>query len=212
MKQLPIVCTIAALAAIAAPDARAQVPVFGNFAVATSTLGQGHNISATNIVSVRFLTGSSALQVTSLQAAMSRFNFTQAAFDLFTNSSGNPGSFIATFGTVNIPGNGEYTFTPSSPILLNANTVYHIRPRAVTSTPFWFNTDTPTTPSAQNGSGIVFQAYRFTNNGGATWGNTSSTGRFRLNAIVVPEAGTLALVGAGCLVSGVGVIRRRRAA
>ena len=119
-----------------------------------------------------------------------------------------PGALLASFDSVDVAGGTDtamVSLTISGGFTLDANTSY------------WFILDGPTvsngllweslSPNAAPvaASGMTFNGYIFSSNGGATWGTSTIYNGVQINAVVPAPAG-LALIGLG----GLAATRRRR--
>lgn len=203
-----------------AAPVRAQA-VFGNFGVPTDTSVTGTTLDDERRKSVRFTTGANSVSVTSVQASLSRqddFPASVVAGIFSNNGSGNPGALLFGFNTLALPSGGplDFTLTPSGAITLAPNTTYHLQLTGADEFPSLWYATTPagTNPSAQNGSGIVFESYRFSIDNGATWTASTVTNRFQINGTVetsaaAPEPGSLALVMTGGITT-LAWLRRKR--
>lgn len=125
---------------------------------------------------------------------------------IYADSGGNPGGLLAAFTPVPIPSNmgaTEVSITTAAPFTLSAATTY------------WFVLDGPTTTNSLlwqslnpntapvGASGVSFVGYRFSSNGGSTWGASGIFNGVTINAI--PEPASFALLGLGALA----LLRRR---
>lgn len=136
---------------------------------------------------------------------------------IFSNVGGNPGTQLVAFTPVTIlPGTtgAITTLTATTPFVLSSNTTY------------WFVLDGPnTTNSLQWDSltpnagptgmvGIINNGYRFSSDGGASWGASSTFNGVRINAspAVVPESGTLALAFPALSLLALGILNRKKQA
>src|SRR5690606_12692770 len=96
------------------------------------------------------------------------------------------------------------SLTTSGSFTLQAGTSYWflLDGPAVSNSLLWHDLSPNTAPTAA--SGITYNGYRFSSNGGGTWGSSSIFNGVELRA--VPAPGALALVGLG----GLAAARRRR--
>lgn len=136
---------------------------------------------------------------------------------IFSDNSGKPGTALnATFTNPTFGAQSLYNLSLATPFALSANTSYWMvlsDSTADTQTKFnWYYTDSFSSPSAKNGSGLSYLAGSRSLNGGSTWANNdvfAQTG-ITLNATAVPEPTTYALAAISSGVMAV-VARRRKA-
>lgn len=204
-------------AAAAATGAHAQTPVFGNFG-AEATNAQSVVLNVNNVASVRFATGAQSVLISSVQVSLSQvFSQSSTGFAIFSNSSGNPGSELFSFGTRTIDNpsdtSQDYTFSTGGSFLLQANTVYHLRNVTTNGEEvFWKKTNPATAPTALNGSGITYQDNLFTPGFGNPYFPTQGNLRFQLAgpAVEIPESSTFALALPALALIGAVLVRRRK--
>lgn len=211
MKHLPIAITLAAAlstaALFAAAPAALAVPITYTYTgTASGTVG------ATTLTNEAF-----AVIYT-------------ADTDNAGNYLGGPTQAFAT-GNVNVPANPLPTFTwgsVSGTFNNVPNTAYFLLSgqtaliSGVFEAPLMFRITDPAvigydmvSPLSFAGTYDVNSSAPFDTTAGAlTFSSTTTTGAFNAvgGIVAVPEAGTFALVGVGCLVLGIGCLRRKRAA
>jgi hypothetical protein len=212
------------LPAVAASPAQAQ-SIFGNFGVPLNPDTLTGTSIGTFVKSVRFSTGANSVSVTSVQASLSRQILgdpNTVRFGIFSNNGvGSPDTLLFGFNDQALTNEADnpqdITFTPTSAITLSPNTTYHLRLSLVSgNNALWFATNPAgTNPTAQNGSGMVFETYRISDDGGATYTNSSLTNRFQINGTVqattaAPEPGSLALLTLSGLPVLGAIVRRNR--
>lgn len=119
---------------------------------------------------------------------------------IYSSVSNNPGVLLAAFAPVAVPANtavGPISITTAAPFTLQANTSYWfvLDGPATTNSLLWQSLTPNTAPTAA--VGYTFVGYRFSSNGGTTWGSSTIYNGMSINALV-PEPmslGMLALVG-----------------
>ena len=117
-----------------------------------------------------------------------------------------PGSLYATLTSPVIGTTlGQYTFTPSGSLLLDANSTYWVVLQALSGQVIWAYPDL-----GSSGSGIGFQNYwRTSDDGGASWNFANNdTGAFMMRVDAIPEPSTLMLFGTTALLLGLGYRRQ----
>lgn len=125
---------------------------------------------------------------------------------IYSDAAGNPGVLLAAFDPVPIPANmpvGEVTITTAAAFTLQANTSYWfvLDGPTFTNSLLWQSLTPNTAPTP--GPGITFLGYRFSSNGGGTWGNSTIFNGMTINA--VPEPATMTMLA----LAGLLVLRRR---
>jgi hypothetical protein len=121
---------------------------------------------------------------------------------IFSDSSGNPGTLLQAFTSINVPYSDnvvfyDYKLTIPAPFTLAAHTSY------------WFVLDSPTETNhlswdafnpmvAPTASGdISYAGYRYSTNGGTSWGTSSTYNSVAIDAAPVPLPGAVWLLGSG---------------
>ena len=217
MKTRFVFCALAAFALHAAP-AHAQVALLGNFASPASGVTQ--QFASPSIYSVRFTTGAQPVTVSQAQASLGTLSGTGATmnFGIYSDRLANPSVLLFSLGSQFISTEGatpDVTFTGTGSFLLTANTTYHLRGNVTgTASVLWARTQTVgATPTAQNGSGIVFNSYRSSPDNGATYSDFAGFPlRVNILGAIVPESGTFALLLPALALLGAAVARRSRRA
>jgi hypothetical protein len=221
---LAFIGLVAVTTVVSAPSAQAQVPLLSNLTVFPSNFGTGIDPSAQKALT--FTTGASALTVTSFTGSFSLNTSTAGtgviSAALFTVTGDDPAVLVGSLGTATVTNpfvqnnpaltSQDYTFTPASAVVLNANTRYSLLIDYVSGTSvFWVGTDPNTLPTAQSGSGITNVLYRVSGNNGLSYNPSGTFNRAQLNGFVTaaPEPGSLAL-GLFGLVGGALAVRKRR--
>ncbi len=136
---------------------------------------------------------------------------------IYSDNAGKPGTALdATFTNPTFGAQSLYSLTLATPFAMSASTSYWVvlsDSTATAQTKFnWYYTDTFSSPTGQNGSGVTFLGGARSLNGGSTWStnNVFAQTGIILNATAVPEPTTYALA---AIASGVlAVVARRRKA
>jgi hypothetical protein len=136
---------------------------------------------------------------------------------IYSNNAGTPGTDLGvTFTNPTFGAQSLYNFSLATPFALSASTSYWMvlsDTTAGTQTKFnWYYTDTFSSPTAKNGSGVSFLGGARSNNGGALWSTNNGFAQtgITLNATAVPEPTTYALAAIATGVMAI-VARRRKA-
>jgi hypothetical protein len=108
---------------------------------------------------------------------------------IYSDSGGNPGTLLAAFTPVPIPENQpatEISITTAAPYQLAANTTYWfvLDGPTYTNSLLWQNLTPNTAPTA--GAGVTYVGYRFSSNGGSSWGSSGIYNGVTVNATLVP--------------------------
>lgn len=108
---------------------------------------------------------------------------------IYSDSGGNPGALLAAFTPVPIAAGQavtEISITTGAPFQLAANTTYWfvLDGPTTTNSLLWQSLSPNTAPVA--GAGVTFVGYRFSSNGGASWGSSSIYNGMTINADLVP--------------------------
>lgn len=126
---------------------------------------------------------------------------------IYSSSGGNPGSLLAMFDSTTVAAGSTgvlSTLTIGGGFTMLAGQSYWFvldGPSFINGL-LWNSLDPNTAPTA---SGVIFEGYRFSSDGGVNWGTSSIFNGFTINA-AVPAPGALALFG----VAGLAGVRRRR--
>jgi hypothetical protein len=191
MRVRSFVVVVASILLLAGGSAQAQLlsNLPGTGSGTGTNLGLGTD-AADRTKAVGMTIGADAVDFTSVVALIS--NSTPASTlsgGIYTDSGGNPGTLVEAFTPVAIPENQpatEITITTANPVQLAASTTY------------WFVLDGPTTTNSllwqtlspnvapTAGTGVSFAGYRFSSNGGSTWGSSSLYNGVTVNGDVVP--------------------------
>lgn len=103
------------------------------------------------------------------------------------------------------PGFATATFLVNGSFIFNSGTQYWLRMSGILGVgPSWRGSSPVITPT---GPGATHVGSLFTSNGGTTWTNSATLNSYRINANLVPEPATFAVLGLGV---GVILLRRRR--
>ncbi len=128
---------------------------------------------------------------------------------IYSDVGGNPGALLAAFTPVAVApsfGPTEITLTTAAAFTLQSGTSYWFALDGPNSTNslLWETLNPNAAPTAV--AGITYDGYRFSSNGGTTWGASGLFNGVAINATVVPAPATAALLGLG----GIAAVRRRR--
>jgi hypothetical protein len=127
---------------------------------------------------------------------------------IYSSVGGNPGELLASFTPVAVP-TGTHselvTLTLPGSFTLSGGTSYWflLDGPAVTNSLLWDSLSPNVAPTVA--SGITFDGYRFSSDGGGSWGSSSVYNGVTINA-VIPAPAALSLLGAAGLLGA----RRRR--
>ena len=199
----------AACIALAALPTRAEIVVDN-----LSQPVEGESTFSTLLVGQAFATGSNAGMLTSVVLPLSSRGTTAFTLTIHPYSTTSFPAAIATIGTLTVTTATHYTFTPATAIPMPANTSFWLVANVIVINVGWgftmstvFN-GTGSIPTDPTAAGSV--------DGGASFSEAYTTAdgvhqmQVNIAPIVVPEAGTLALLGVGCSVLGTILVRRRK--
>lgn len=119
---------------------------------------------------------------------------------IYSSVSNNPGALLAAFTPVAVAANApaaEVSITTAAPFTLQAGTSYWfvLDGPTTTNSLLWHQLSVNTAPTAA--PGYTFVGYRFSSNGGTTWGSSTIYNGMSINVVPEPMSlGMLALVGA----------------
>jgi hypothetical protein len=187
----------------------------GSYSTTGTNLGLGNDAAdRTKGVGVT-IGGSLDMIFQSMQAIISNPDGVQRLLSggIYSDTGGNPGALLAAFNSVAIaPGTSaaNVTLTTAAPFTLTLGATYWfiLDGPDVANSLLWNGTSPNATPTASQGA--TFVGYRFSSNGGATWGNSTVFNAMQINAAPVPEPSTWLMVAAGaCLLMGANRLRRR---
>ncbi len=178
----------------------------GNPSGTGSNLGLGTDL-ADRTKAVGLTMGAQSLEFESMVALISNAGATADLFGgIYDSSGGNPGSLLAAFSTVSVAGGSasqEIALTIAGGFTLQANTSYWflLDGPSVSNSLLW---DSLTPNASPTATGVTFDGYRFSSNGGGTWANSTIFNGVTIN--VVPAPGVAGLFG----LAGLAASRRRR--
>ena len=196
------ILTILTSTVLALGSAQADI-VFGNLgadgAAATGPTG-GRNIATGSWSAIGFTTAAAAFDLNTVSFAFSTLGNTTIVMDLYSNSGGNPGSFITRLGTEVIPLGTSYTnqridFTPNYG--LSASTSYWLVGRATAGNGgTWIKNTANTIAGDQNSSGWTALGVKQTSTSGAGWATSTGNASYISLSVdasnPIPEPGTWA--------------------
>lgn len=200
-----------ALVALAGTSVSAQV-ILSNLPATNSTTGTNLGIGtdgADRTKGVGLTTGAVPLMFDTITAPVSNAGSDALlSGGIFSDVAGNPGILLAAFDPLNIP---------SGTVGMNASLSIGGGFTLLPSTTYWFVLDGPSVSNsllwhslspnvAPTANGVAFVGYRFSSNGGSTWGNSTTFNGVSIAVIPAPAA-FAPLAGAGLL-----AFRRRRRA
>lgn len=200
----------AAMIMIAAGVATAE-PILTNLPGSSSgtgtSLGVGTDL-ADRTKGVGLTMGAQSLQFVSMDVLMSNTGADSIlGGGIYASSGGNPGALLAAFSGINVAsGTNASIFSLSVDggfDLLAGQSYWFVLDGPSVSNSLLWNSLTPN--AAPTASGVTFDGYRFSSNGGTTWGNSTIFNGMTINA-VVPAPGVLAGLG----LAGLAAARRRR--
>lgn len=188
-------------------------PILGNLPGSSSgtgtNLGLGTDL-ADRTKGVGLTMGAQSMDFVSMVALISNPGNAAATLSggIYASSGGNPGALLAAFTGVNVGAGslaGEISMETVSTFTLQANTSYWfvLDGPTVSNSLLWNSLSPNVAPTAA--AGITYDGYRFSSNGGTTWGSSGIFNGVTINA-VVPAPGAMALLGLG----GLAAARRRR--
>jgi hypothetical protein len=195
------ILAFAALAMVSTISAQAGV-IYSNMGadgLTDTSLTDGDNITASNLIASGFTTGPGARRLGQVSLVIQGLAPGNKTVSIFSDNGGSPGSSLFTSNSVFVNGKGVYSFGFADSTVLAANTKYWVRPEAGLS---WFLNDDGETPTALNDSGYTFLAGKNSTDGGTSWSDTDGTFTLSLN---VPEPALTSLLCFG----GIALIRRR---
>jgi hypothetical protein len=187
----------------------------------SSNAAIGYNNSAnSNVIYAQgFTTGSSLYVIDSvdLPLGVSGAGNGSPKLKIYSDNAGKPGTELeATFTNPTFGTQSLYNLSLATPFALSASTSYWMvlsDSTASSQTKFnWYYSDTFSSPTARNGSGLTFLAAARSLNGGSTWATNSAFAQtgISINATAVPEPTTYAL--ATIATGMMAVVARRRKA
>jgi len=220
MQQLTLTLTVtAALAAVtftSAANADVLVSNLSEAQIGGVSVGQLNGVTFMQRANA-FTTGSAAAGYTLNSATLKMSNASgdpsDFSLELFSESSGNPGSSLAALSGSSDPATaGDFTYTATGVTLL-PNTTYFLVADAANSGPnvsdFYSWGQTLSTAQTTTDGWTVADVSRFSPNDGATWSAGNSVLLFSIDATgvpAIPEPTSLALLSLG----GLALVRRRR--
>jgi hypothetical protein len=204
-------CARGAAAIMLAAGVATAEPILSNLPGSSS--GTGSNLGVgTDLVDrtkgVGLTMGAQNLQFVSMDVLISNTGADALlSGGIYASAAGNPGALLASFTGVNVAsGTSAAIFSLSVAggfdLLAGQSYWFVLDGPAVSNSLLWNSLSPNATPTA---SGVTFDGYRFSSNGGATWANSTIFNGMTINA-VVPAPGVLAGLGLAGLVGA----RRRR--
>ncbi len=189
--------------------------------IAVSSIGapttDGTPVSKSAWVADKFTTGSNAsfLTLTNVTIQFHSSTGTGGYFvSIYNDVLGAPGSALATLtGSTNPNTTGNFTYTPSSPITLDASTSYWLVEGSTSSTnlyqPMYVTTNTPFTGHGWTITGNYYVSTNVVNV--PTWGllHTDGPTQYNISVAFVPEPTTYALMAGAVGLGAVLVLRKR---
>ncbi len=174
-----------------------------------TTSGNHHQLA------MGFNTGSSSFLFNSVLIAVQNFSDTSSfsiTGGIYSDNANAPGALFAAFNDVLVPENGVETplFTTVTPAFLAANTTYWILldgPTEADRYLGWLKTEGT---EVEETAPVTYVGTRLSLDSGSTWDEAASDVNIHVDASVVPEPSTWALLGLGALA--LGFAARRRAA
>lgn len=161
------------------------------------SLAQGFNTGSSSLLDIQSVT--LGLFVSNSGTSENR------SVSIYTDSSGTPGSILATSQAVAVGNTGKYTF-PFSGATLSASTPYWIVPSGPAS---WYLNTPDSAPSGLNSSGYSYTG-TLRNAPSVGWTTPSpALNSYSVSVVAVPEPSAMALSGIG-IASAVYFLRRRR--
>ena len=126
---------------------------------------------------------------------------------IYSDIGDRPGLEVASFTPADVPAGSDnlpVTLTAAGDFILAPDTTYWflLDGPSVTNTLLWAMLTPDTAPT---GSGVTWEGYRFSSNGGSTWVSSQSFNTIEIRASAIPEPGALFL-----LLPAAGVLLRRR--
>lgn len=200
----------AAAALFVAAGTVSASPILSNLPGSSSGTGTNLGIGtdlADRTKAVGLTMGAESLDFVSMVALMSNPGSTvDLSGGIYSSTGGNPGSLLASFTPVSVAGGTtaqEITLTVAGGFSLQANTSYWfvLDGPAFSNSLLWNSLSPNTTPTA---TGVSFDGYRFSSNGGTSWGSSGIFNGMTINA--VPAPGAAGLLG----LAGLAAARRRR--
>ncbi|MBU1055835.1 MAG: hypothetical protein KKC46_18710 [Proteobacteria bacterium] len=176
--------------------------------------GLGTNALGDNTKGVGLIMGANSMNFVSMTTLISNSESPSVlSGGIYSDSLGNPGALLKDFTPINVPESPsvyfyDYTLTIAGSFTLAANTSY------------WFVLDGPTYTNhlswhalnpnvAPTASGdISYTGYRYSSNGGTSWGSSSFYNGVAIDASPVPLPGAVWLLGP-CVVGLFGLRRKK---
>lgn len=204
-------CARGAAAIMLAAGVATAEPILSNLPGSSSgtgtNLGVGTDL-ADRTKGVGLTMGGQNLQFVSMDVLISNTGAASVlSGGIYASAGGNPGALLAAFSGINVAGGTSSTIFSMTvaggfDLLAGQSYWFVLDGPAVTNSLLW---DSLSPNAAPTPSGVTFDGYRFSSNGGTTWANSSIFNGVTINAIV-PAPGVLAGLGLAGLVGA----RRRR--